>query len=127
MKKLLVVDDNISILKQINGLLEDRYEFFLAKSGALALKMCGQIKPDCILLDIEMPEMNGFETIAKLKEDPGLRSIPVIFLTGNHDEATKKQAIELGAEDVLTKPVDKYCLIDRIEFCLGHTGAESGE
>ena len=81
MKKLLVVDDNISVLKQINALLEDRYEFFLAKAGAMALKMCPQIKPDAILLDIEMPEMDGFAVIAQLKADPGLSSIPVVFLS----------------------------------------------
>jgi CheY-like chemotaxis protein len=108
----------VSILKQINVLLEDRYELFLAKSGVLALKICVQEKPDCILLDIEMPEMDGFETLAKLKEDPQLKSIPVIFLTGNHDEATKKKALELGAVDILAKPVEKDRLISRIEFFL---------
>jgi CheY-like chemotaxis protein len=122
-KKLLVVDDNISVLKQINALLEDRYEFFLAKAGAMALKMCPQIKPDAILLDIEMPEMDGFAVIAQLKADPRLSSIPVVFLSGSTDEATRKQVLESGAADLLAKPVDRDRLIQLLESLLEDSAA----
>ena len=118
MKKVLVVDDNISFLKQINALLEDHYDLFLAKSGAMALKISAQEKPDLILLDVEMPEMDGFAAIAKLREEPWFDSTPVIFLTGNHDEATKKKVFESGGVDIVTKPVDRDFLINRIELHL---------
>ena len=119
MKKVLVIDDNVSFLKQISALLEDSYDLFLAKSGIMGLKIGAQEKPDLVLLDVEMPEMDGFAVIARLKGDPCLSSIPVIFLTGNHDEATKDRALESGGEDLLAKPVEKGLLISRIEFCIG--------
>jgi putative two-component system response regulator len=105
--------------------LETHYEVSLAKSGALALKICKQEKPDLILLDIEMPEMDGFETIAMLKEDPDLNPIPVIFLTGNHDAATEIRALESGAMDFIAKPVNKDILFHRLELHLQFAGYQN--
>ena len=67
MRRILVVDDNLSILKQISAHLADDYEVSLAKSGQLALQICAREKPDLILLDIEMPDMDGFDVISRLK------------------------------------------------------------
>jgi putative two-component system response regulator len=117
-KQILVVDDNLASLKQIGAQLEARYEVSLAKSGALALKICGQERPDLILLDVEMPEMDGFETIARLKEDPDLSPLPVIFLTGNRDAATEIRALESGAMDFITKPAHRDILLHRLELHL---------
>jgi putative two-component system response regulator len=117
-KQILVVDDNISSLKQIGAQLTAHYEVSLAKSGALALQICKQEKPDLILLDIEMPEMDGFETIKHLKEDPDLSPIPVIFLTGNRDSATEIRALQSGAMDFITKPANKDILLHRLELHL---------
>jgi putative two-component system response regulator len=117
-KQILVVDDNISSLKQIGAQLTSHYEVSLAKSGALALQICKQEKPDLILLDIEMPEMDGFETIRRLKEDGELSPIPVIFLTGNHDSATEIRALQSGAMDFITKPANKDILLHRLELHL---------
>jgi CheY-like chemotaxis protein len=119
MKKIMVVDDNVSFLKQVSILLENRYDIILAKSGSQALKIGAQEKPELIFLDIEMPEMDGYETIAKFKEEPWFGATPVIFLTGNQDEETKKKAFEHGAIDILNKPVDKEYLLNRIELHLG--------
>jgi len=119
MKKIMVVDDNVSVLKQISILLESRYDTILAKSGDQALKIGAQEKPGLILLDIEMPEMDGYQTIAKFKEESWFGATPVIFLTSNQDEATKKRAFEYGAIDILNKPVDKEYLLNRIELHLG--------
>jgi putative two-component system response regulator len=118
MKKILVVDDNLTSLKQIGAQLAESYEVSLAKSGALALQICKQEKPDLILLDIEMPEMDGFETIKRLKLNRYLGSIPVIFLTGNHDTETEVRGLQSGARDFITKPVEKSILIHRIELHL---------
>jgi putative two-component system response regulator len=117
-RQILVVDDNLASLKQIGAQLETRYEVSLAKSGTLALKICKQEKPDIILLDVEMPEMDGFETIARLKEDPELSPIPVIFLTGNHDTETEIRALESGAMDFIAKPANQDILLHRLALHL---------
>ncbi|MDR1099582.1 MAG: response regulator [Treponema sp.] len=124
-KQILVVDDNITSLKQIGAQLTPGYEVSLAKSGALALQICKQEKPDLILLDIEMPEMDGFETIKRLKEDPLLSPIPVIFLTGNHDTLTEIRALQSGAMDFITKPVNKDILLHRLELHLQFAAYQS--
>ena len=116
MRSILIVDDNLVSLKQISAQLAKNYEVSLAKSGELALQICAQERPDLILLDVEMPEMDGFATIARLKEDPVLRQIPVIFLTGNHDAATEVKCLESGAVDFITKPANAETLRHRIEL-----------
>jgi putative two-component system response regulator len=115
MKSLLIVDDNLASLKQISAQLAKSYEISLAKSGEMALQICSQEKPDLILLDVEMPGIDGFATIARLKEDPHLKDIPVIFLTGNYDSATEAKCLESGGVDFVTKPPDVDILHDRIE------------
>jgi putative two-component system response regulator len=118
MHKILVVDDNLSSLKQIGAQLSERYDVSLAKSGALALQICMQEKPDLILLDVEMPEMDGFETLKRLRLNRYLGSIPVIFLTGNHDTETEVRGLQSGARDFITKPVERSILLHRIELHL---------
>jgi putative two-component system response regulator len=117
-KKILVVDDNLSSLKQIGAQLGESYDISLAKSGALALQICMREKPDLILLDIEMPEMDGFETLKRLRLNRYLGSIPVIFLTGNHDTETEVRGLQSGARDFITKPVEKSILLHRIDLHL---------
>jgi putative two-component system response regulator len=117
-KQILVVDDNIASLKQIGAQLTSFYEISLAKSGRLALQIGKQVKPDLILLDVEMPEMDGFETIKRLKGDAELCSIPVIFLSGNRDTATEIRALQSGAIDFITKPANKDILFHRLELHL---------
>ena len=118
MKRILVVDDNIAILKQISAYLTDDYEVSLAKSGPLALQICAKEKPDLILLDVEMTDMDGFDVIQRLKQNPFLDRIPVIFLTANHDAETEIKALESGARDFITKPVERSILLHRIELHL---------
>jgi putative two-component system response regulator len=124
-KKILVVDDNISSLKQIGAQLGESYEVSLAKSGALALQICMQEKPDLILLDIEMPGMDGFETLKRFRLNRYLGSIPVIFLTGNHDTETEVRALQSGARDFITKPVEKDILFHRIKLHLGFSAYQA--
>ena len=118
MKSILIVDDNLVSLKQVSAQLAKDYEVSLAKSGELALQICAREKPDLILLDVEMPGMDGFATIARLKEDPQLKQIPVIFLTGNHDTGTEVKCLESGAMDFITKPANVDILHHRIEMHL---------
>ena len=121
MKSVLIVDDNLASLKQISAQLSRDYEISLAKSGELALQICAREPPDLILLDIEMPGMDGFETIDQLKKDPKLMHIPVIFLTGNRDSATEIKGLESGAMDFITKPANIDILRHRINMHLEFT------
>jgi putative two-component system response regulator len=118
MSRILVVDDNLAILKQISSFLADDYQVSLAKSGSLALQICVREKPDIILLDVEMPEMDGFGVMAQLRTNPYLNRIPVIFLTAHHDAEAEIRALESGARDFITKPVERRILLHRIEVHL---------
>ena len=114
MGSILIVDDNLVSLKQISALLSNDYEISLAKSGELALQICAQKLPDLILLDVEMPGMDGFETLARMKGDAQIKNVPVIFLTGNNDAETQKKCLGAGAVDFVTKPADADILHQRI-------------
>jgi len=115
MGSILIVDDNLVSLKQISALISNDYEVSLAKSGELALQICAQKLPDLILLDVEMPGMDGYETIGRLKADGNIKNIPVIFLTGNNDAETQKKCLGAGAVDFVTKPADADILHQRIK------------
>jgi putative two-component system response regulator len=115
MGSLLIVDDNIVSLKQISAMLSKDYDVSLAKSGELALQICAQKQPDLILLDVEMPGMDGFETLARMREDERLKQVPVIFLTGNNDDETQKKCLGAGAVDFITKPAEADALHKRIQ------------
>ncbi|MDR3322204.1 MAG: response regulator [Synergistaceae bacterium] len=118
MMEILVVDDNMTNLAQIEAQLSGRYGVTLAKSGAQALHICERERPDLILLDVEMPGMDGFDTLGMLKDDPRLSRIPVIFLTASRDSATEVRGLKSGARDFITKPVGKNILLHRIELHL---------
>jgi len=118
MGSILIVDDNLVSLKQISALLSKDYDVSLAKSGEMALQICAQKQPDLILLDVEMPDMDGFDTIARLKADGNLKNIPVIFLTGNIDAGTQAKCLGAGAVDFITKPPDVDVLQNRIKTYL---------
>ncbi|GHS89662.1 two-component system response regulator [Synergistales bacterium] len=118
MKEILIVDDNVTSLKQIGAYLTGKYNFSMAKSGAQALQICARERPDLILLDVEMPEMDGFATLEKIKQTPVLSRIPVIFLSGNRDIPTEVKCLHLGALDFIKKPIEKNILIHRLELHL---------
>lgn len=116
LKHILLVDDNITSLKQAAALLRDAYKVSMVKSGQQALEFLEKITPHLILLDIEMPDMDGFETIQRIKLDKRFRKIPVIFLTGNHDTATETKGFECGAADFITKPYSQEVMLHRINL-----------
>jgi len=105
MKKILCVDDepiNLMII-EVN-LMAEGYEVFKAENGTEALRMVKEIKPQLVLLDIMMPGISGIDTLREIKKiDP---DVPVIMVSGVTDEETAKSAIELGAYDYVTKPID---------------------
>ncbi len=118
MKHILLVDDNLVSLKQAQSLLADTYKVSMVKSGEQALAFLAKIEPDLILLDIEMPGMDGYETIAAIRENEDWRKIPVIFLTGNIGNETEIKCFEAGAVDYITKPFSKEVALHRISLHL---------
>ena len=118
MKRILVVDDNIMILKQVGMQLGEKYDVMLAKSGEIALKLIRQKRPDLFLLDLEMPDMDGLELFEKLKEQPSLDGIPVIFHSSLHDPKIEQRCFKLGAKDYIVKPTMPDVLQYRISLHL---------
>ena len=113
-KLVFVVDDNLSNLTMVTLALEKDYKVLTIPSAVKMFSVLEKKQPDLILLDIEMPEMTGFEAIVKLKEHPQWKDIPVVFLTGHEDEAVVSQAMELGALGVIKKPVKLSELLDYV-------------
>jgi len=102
---ILVVDDSPANLQLLVKLLQlEGYKVRPARSGAAAFVLMRGIRPDLILLDINMPDMDGFEVCRRLKEDPHTRDIPVIFLSALHDTFDKVKAFKVGGVDYITKP-----------------------
>lgn len=112
---ILVVDDLSENLQLISLILEKRgYETTFAISGEQALERVKSAKPDLILLDFMMPQMNGLEVCEKIKANPELAEIPIIFLTASHEQDDLIQAFEKGAVDYITKPFSTPELLARV-------------
>lgn len=112
---VLVVDDTPDNLALINLLLKDIYSVRVANSGERALKLAAANPPDLILLDIMMPEMDGYEVCRQIKASPDLCHIPVIFLTAKGEAGSEEKGLELGAVDYITKPINPPALLARIK------------
>ena len=117
-KKVLLVDDEESLTKLIKLNLEatGQFEVSIENRGTEAVKAAKVFKPDVILLDVVMPDMEGSEVAQRLKEDPALRSIPIIFLTATVTaEEVSQSGGMIGGEAFLAKPVNVQQLVDAIE------------
>ncbi len=113
--KLLVVDDqpiNIQVLYQT---FSADYDVCMATNGEQALKVCAEQNPDLILLDIEMPGMNGYEVCLRLKADSATKNVPVIFVTAHVDEASETQGLDVGAVDFIYKPINPNIVRARVK------------
>ncbi|MGC8719151.1 MAG: response regulator, partial [Thermodesulforhabdaceae bacterium] len=116
---ILVVDDTKENLDMLTTLLI--HHGYLARpvpNGEMAIKACELDPPDLILLDINMPGMNGYEVAKRLKQDPELQEIPIIFVSGLHNEKNVVQGFESGSVDYITKPFRLHELMARIEVHL---------
>ena len=118
-KTILIVDDDNMNIVILAHYLKPPYEIMVAQNGTTALKMAEQNKPDIILLDIIMPDMNGFDVFAKLKEYPPTMNIPVIFLTELDTKELIRRGLSLGALDYITKPFDKTVIKEKIDSYFG--------
>ncbi|MES2297472.1 MAG: hybrid sensor histidine kinase/response regulator [Pseudomonadota bacterium] len=112
---ILVVDDTPDNLHLISRVFKDEYKVKIAHSGAKALALSQtDTPPDIILLDVMMPEMDGFEVAAKLRAHPSTEHVPIIFITALSDEASRMRGLELGAVDFVSKPVSPDLLRLRV-------------
>ena len=118
LKKILIVDDEkINIMSLAYSLRPD-YDIIVATDGVTAIEVAQKHIPDLILLDIIMPEMNGFDVIIKLKEIEITKNIPVIFVTGIRKPEDEKKGYSLGAADYIVKPYDAGVIRKKIESCI---------
>jgi putative two-component system response regulator len=114
-KKIFVVDDNPEILGSLKNVLKDIYMVYPSPSAQDMFELLEHVRPDLILLDVEMPGMNGYDAIKKLKNSDKFREIPVIFLTSISGEETQMIGFLLSAADYVQKPFVTTVLLERIK------------
>ncbi|MGF1776637.1 HD domain-containing phosphohydrolase [Vibrio nomapromontoriensis] len=113
---ILLVDDTPDNLDLLNGVLAEKYQIKIATSGKIALKIAHRLpKPDLILLDIMMPEMDGYDVCRQLKSHPVTQDIPVIFITAKTQTEDETKGFALGAVDYITKPISPPIVRARVE------------
>lgn len=114
-RKILIVDDTPSNIKILGEILLPEYEVNIATSGPQALDNIENNPPDLVLLDIMMPEMDGFEVCRKIKENENTKDIPVIFVTAKDEVSDEAKGFEIGGIDYITKPVTPSIVLARIK------------
>ena len=119
MAQVMIVDDEENLRKSLGRILSNEgYEVKLAASGEEALNLLGEFKPDAILLDVKMPEMDGLQVCRRIRADKNerIKSTPIIMITGYYGE--KEEVLRAGADDFLEKPIDRTDVIIRIRCIL---------
>lgn len=114
-KKILVVDDSGAMLRNVKGWLEERYQVILANSGAMAIKYLALNRPDLVLLDYEMPVVNGKQVLEMIRSESEFSDIPVIFLTSKNDRESITQVMSLKPEGYLLKTMKPDDIVKNID------------
>lgn len=117
-KHILIVDDVTTNLKLAAEVLQGHYKLSMAKSGAQAIQFLQKAKPDLILLDIRMPEMDGYQTLEIIKSNPNTANIPVVFLTVDDQRESEIKGLKMGAMDFILKPFEPGVMLSRIDKIL---------
>ncbi len=118
-KKILIVEDNEMNRDMLSRrLMRKGYEILIAVDGAIGLEMMKSERPDLVLMDMGLPVMDGWTATANAKADSDLRNIPIIALTAHALEADRLRALEAGADDFDTKPVNLSGLLEKMEALL---------
>src|SRR6187401_1765524 len=119
MKKLLVIDDNLEIRENTAEILAlADYQVFTAPNGKRGVELALKEKPDLIVCDIMMPELDGYGVLHLLRKNPETQSVPFIFLTAKTDRTDLRKGMEMGADDYITKPFEDIELLNAIEVRL---------
>jgi len=122
MKTIFVVDDSDTCLSKVEEVLESQYRVMTLPSAAKMFAMLEKITPDLILLDIAMPEMDGYTALRILKDNPKTANIPVIFLTGQADVMVEAHSFDLGVIDFIVKPFSALVLLNRVKMHMDMDG-----
>jgi len=118
-RTILLADDNPQMLELLEAYLDPlSLRVVTAMDGQTALSLIESERPDVVLLDVMMPKRSGFEVCRMVKEDPRLRDVPVVMVTALNESGDRERARECGADDFLTKPVNKLELVDCVENLL---------
>ena len=117
-KIIIVVDDNNANLVACKKILKPYYEVYPVPSAAKMFDLMKHVRPDLILLDVDMPDMNGYEAAGKLQQDDAFREIPIVFLSGRDDATSEMFGLNMGAKDYIHKPFNSELLLKRIEMQL---------
>ena len=120
-RTIVLIDDTPLMHKIINRTLGEEYDLAFFTSGREAVSKLDEIKPDLILLDVEMPDLDGFETIKLIKHNENMADVPVIFLTAKNDVEFELRALSLGAIDYINKPFSNQLLTKRVEIHINQT------
>ena len=115
MNKILVIEDEPEMRRNLATILKlERYQPLTAENGRMGLQLASKERPDLILCDVMMPELDGYGVLQALRQDPALALIPFIFLTAKGEQQDLRSGMNLGADDYLTKPVAKADLLQAI-------------
>lgn len=120
-KKIVLVDDSKTALMMERSILENRtpYRCVTAMDGVEALAKAREEKPDLVLMDVVMPQMNGFETCKKMREMADTREVPIILVTTRREEAYTEAGFASGCNDYITKPINSLELVELLQSYLG--------
>ncbi|ADG68006.1 response regulator receiver [Planctopirus limnophila DSM 3776] len=117
--RILIADDNLQNCELLDAYLaSDEYEIAMAYDGQQTLEKVREWQPDLVLLDIMMPKLSGFEVCAKLRSEPSTKSLPVLMVTALNEMGDIEKAIQAGADDFLTKPINRLELTTRVKSLL---------
>ncbi|MBQ4057872.1 MAG: response regulator [Lachnospiraceae bacterium] len=114
-KKILVVDDSGAMLRNVKGWLQDKYNVILANSGAMAIKYLAMDRPDLVLLDYEMPIVDGKQVLEMIRTETEFRDVPVIFLTSKNDRESIMKVMDLKPEGYLLKTMEPERIVDEVD------------
>lgn len=114
MKRILIIDDDPENLQIVSEMVKTHFEPFTSESGRDGIQAAVRIQPDIILLDVNMPDMDGFEVTKRLREQPSTRSIPIVMLTASTALDSRVKGLDQGADDYVTKPFQARELLARL-------------
>lgn len=114
-RKILVVDDSGAMLRSVKGWLEDKYQVILANSGAMAIKYLATNRPDLVLLDYEMPVVDGRQVLEMIRTETEFCDVPVIFLTSKNDRESIMKVMELKPEGYLLKTMEPQKIVQEVD------------
>ena len=119
-KKILIIEDDPSFSRAINHIIEkEGYDVVSASNGMTGMRMAKEENPDLLILDVMLPGLDGFEICSRLRNDPETATLPIVMLSAKGQEADKTTGLKVGANEYLTKPVDRELLLGKITSLLG--------